>query len=76
MYCRSSSGANLAYLWTNQLDGTTVESDRIEVAPGSLTCTVTNNITSADGTTQTCSDHANIRLIDRLHVAYDKIIFT
>jgi len=62
-----------SYRWTDAVDNTTVEGNTFTVASGTrytkryhdLTCTVTNIVTFANGSTQTCSDHADFQVYGR-----------
>jgi len=60
--CTAEAHPTPSYMWTNHLDnGSTVEGPSFIVEARTyyqLTCTATNIITFANGTTQTCSSHA------------------
>ena len=56
--CSADAHPEPSYMWTSELDNITVEGDTFTVVPGKnykLMCTVTANVTSANGMVQTCS---------------------
>ena len=75
--CAGESHPPPSYLWTNAVDNTTVEGDSFTVDADNdyqLTCTVTNTITFANGTNQTCASQAYFEVLKGTYT--HKVIFT
>jgi len=56
--CSAEAHPSPSYLWTDAVGGSTVEGPTFNVAARnyySLTCTATNNLTHANGTTRLCT---------------------
>jgi len=80
--CSAEAHPPPSYRWRDDIDNTTVEGNSFTVTGQykmyhTMICTATNTVTFANGSTQTCSDHADIvyRPESGIHINAHRVVF-